>query len=228
MILDHKKSGEVGHIHDYASVKQYACLSCENTESSFQDGAPFCNRCNRYMLQSGFIQESKVIEIKNRKLNLTQGGQNTTKRGRKGRAEDGLIKKAVWGTVWPRGAGKELKLAVNMDDEMFIKGQVMIVWGDLRFMTSVDEIGAAFSPFDSTPITTLRENGVNLTTGEIMYEPLKIPVSVVRKTTKIGPVDVSGGASRYAFDKMFATFSWGKQSAKFCMADICQVLVPAL
>lgn len=216
-------------MHDWASVKQFACLTCTNTGSNYSGGAPFCERCQRYMVSTGFIPESKVVEIKNRKLNLTKGAAPKSKRGRKGRAEDDLIKRAVVGTVYARSSGgQEMKLAVNMDDEMFVRGSVMLKWGELSFMTSIYEIGEAFTPFDSTPLTTLRDDGVDLITGKQRYTQIKIPKEINKKITRIGPIEVAGGANRKAFDDMFATFTWGKQKAVFCMADICQVIAPAL
>ena len=228
MIIEHKRQNEAGFVNDYASVKQYACLTCINTGASFRDAAPFCNTCQRYMVQSGFVKESSVVEIKNRKAKLDPNGSDKKKKGRKGRAEDNLIQRAVWGKVQARSGGPSMGIAVNMNDEMFMRGSVAIKWGEVSFMTNIYEIGAAFTPFDSSPTRAMKEDGIDMTTGKPHFTPVEIPAPIKKQTMTLGPLTIQGGYSRKAFDDMFAIFTWGSQRAVFCMSDICQVIKPAL
>lgn len=167
------------------------------------------------MRETGKIEDTKVAEIKSRKAPARTG---QTKKGKRGRFEDNLISemKAV---VRPRIGKTVLLLSVNMDKSAFLRGQILAKFGTESFLTSVQEFGAAFSPFDPTVATMqLVETG-----EEKKFEP-----KAVKGTTNLGPLKVLGGQSMQKFKDGWVTFKAGKVASTFDMHDIAEVLKYAL
>lgn len=195
------------------TLRQWSCVTCQATATTYGDGSPWCGSCQAYsMRESGRIEDTKVAEIKSRKAPEAE----RTRKGKMDRFQDNLVSemKAI---VRPRSGANSLLISVNMDGSAFMRGQAFVKWGNVSFITSVEEIGGAFAPFDPTP------SMVTVGGSEIRMER-----KAVKGSTRIGPVSVLGGQSRKRFDDGWVTFRHGSQTATFDMHDIAQVLKYAL
>lgn len=223
MNQEHVTSSDPRHVHHADSVYTFECSKCGETLSTYVSYKPNCRVCQSAMLQKKTLQGNVVKEIKNRTVSkdIKPLGEGQQKKGRKGRFNDGLVAKSMTAVIHPRGSGKDIRLAINIDDEAFAKGTVMLKWGELSLITSVNEIGGAFHKFDPSPVTIKRE-----TPEGPIFE--KVYPETRRGMTKIGPIEVWGGTSRQSFLDTIVEFVHGVDRAKFSMTDIALVLTYAL
>lgn len=216
-MLTHLNPSDPNYTASAASVKRFACRTCGKEFVSYRDAAPYCETCHAYTVPHGFIPEREVLAIKN---TVKAPGSPSTRRkkSRGDRYEEQLVVRALRGTVYPRSGGPAMQVLVNMDAGAFTKGLVRIEWGTVRFTTSLNEIDAAFKPFDPTPRV------IEVPGGRTVVEAPKPEAQSVT----LGPIRIDGGKSRAAFEAMVATFSAQGQRASFALSDICAVLVKAV
>lgn len=222
MEVTHFSSSDPRYQHDARSVKNWKCTLCGSEKSSFTTGAPFCDTCNKYMAANGGVSDDKVREIKNRTVKKIETlGTEQKKKGRKARYKDDLIVKGMAAVIKPRKGSEVLKLAVNMNESAFEKGLIMVEWGDVAFISSVDEFGKAFTPFDPTPKTYMQD-GLN------GFEEKKFIPKPIVVTTKIGSIQVRGSADERSFTEGIVKFMHDSQESWYSMFDIAQILKYAL
>lgn len=217
----HRKSSDPRHTLAAGRIIQYGCTVCSKTDA-VQAGlpAPFCELCQRYMVEKSVISGNKVTEIKNRTDDGT--GSSPLDKTRADKFKDGMVQRYLAGTVWPRsGRTKDtLEIVMNMDQGAFDQYLVSITWGNEKTMTTVPEINQALFPFDSSPIVVS-----DPLTGA--QRTLTRPVPS-RTSTRIGSFILTGGGNKERFDKRLVTLSVGGQTATFDMADLCNVIIRAL
>lgn len=209
----HVTRGETFTLHNYM------CVFCGATAALKEAGSPYCESCKAYsMKETGTIEDTKVAEIKSRKAPVSD--PNGRKKGKKGRFDDGLVRE-LKGVVHPRVGKIGLFISVNMDKSAFLRGQTYMKFGTTSFLTSIEEVGAAFTPFDPTPAhVTVEKNG--------NAEQVTFDRNAVKGTTRLGTVEVHGGESPKRFKDGWVTFKYGKQKSTFQMSDIASVLINAL
>lgn len=217
----HRNSLDPRHVLTAGRIIQYGCVGCASVDS-VQAGlpAPFCEACQRYMVEKSFINGNKVAEIKNRTDDGT--GSSPLDKTRADKFKDGMVQRYLAGTVWPRsGRTKDtLEIVMNMDQGAFDKYLVSISWGNEKTMTTVPEINQALVPFDSAPIVV-----TDPISG--MQRTLERPVPK-RTNTRIGSFILTGGGNKERFKSRLVTLSAGGQTATFDMADLCNVIIRAL
>ena len=212
----HLSPSDPAYTHDARSIKRYACPACSKTWVSYADAAPFCDDCRRYSLKNGAIPEREVLEIKN-----TANGQTAEpiKKGRSARYEQGMVVRNLQGSVYARTGGPALHLLVNMDASAFTKGLVLVKWGELEFMSSINEINEVLRPLDPQP----RASNVAGKAGQVSIDPVPRRVKA-----KIGPVDVDGGQTSAKFRDGTVTLRWKAQTAEISIFDLAAVLMKSL
>ena len=218
MPVTHVPYNDPRHVVQADPVHSYRCTHC-GAQDNVYGGAPFCTVCQAYMVESGGVSINQATEIKNR--DWTPDLETTEdNKGRMGRYDDGLINKALSGRVMARDNGPDLQILVNLDRQMFSYMQVLLRFGTHNILTSIEEIGAAFTPFDATPIATTIGNKV-----------VNLPRRKPQKATTIiaGELSVTGATSSKSWNSMWATFSMKDGTkAVYAMPDIAQVVANAL
>lgn len=220
--FEHVSTSDPRHLESLhaGSVKNWRCLTCDASASTFGTETPFCDKCQSYMRSDGGISEDKVTEIKRRKTPVSD--PNSRKKGRKGRFEDGMVKE-IKAVVHPRNGHGDLRLVINMDQNAFMRGLVMAEWHGESFMTSVYEFADAFTPFDPTPTVIQVDSDVP---GEAKTITVEKPAK--RGKTKVGPITIIGGETKAKFQEAMVTFQLQSHMATFNMRDIAQVIQYAL
>lgn len=219
MPITHVPHNDPRHVVQADPVHSYTCTGCSATQNLY-GGAPFCDVCQKYMVESGGVSINQATEIKNRDWIPDDSEKTPENAGRMGRYDEGLVPKALSGRVASRNGGSDLQILINLDREMFSYKQVLLRMGNKNVLTSIEEIGAAFTPFDSTSIATKVGNTIkNL--------PRKKPQKAI--THIGGEITVLGATSSRYWKDMWATFTMKDGTTSvYAMPDIAQVIAKAL
>ena len=221
MPVTHVPYNDPRHVVQADPVHSYTCTTCGAAQNVY-GSAPFCETCQKYMTESGGVSINEATEIKNRDWTPTEEELNATPEnaGRMGRYDENLVRKALAGKVMARDSGPDMQILINLDREMFSYQQVLLRFGHVNVLTSIEEIGAAFTPFDSTPIATkVGERVVNLP----RRKPQKASTSIG------GQITVTGATSAKFWKDMWATFSLKDGTkAVYSMPDIAQVVAKGI
>lgn len=219
MAITHLKHNDPRYVVQADPVHTYTCTGCAASQNVY-GSAPFCEVCQKYMTESGGVTINQATEIKNQDWAPDKEEGTLENAGRMGRYDENLVPKALAGKVMARDAGPDMQVLINLDREMFSYQQVLLRFGNRNILTSIEEIGAAFTPFDSTPIATK--------IGERMTMlPRRKPQRA--STTIAGVLTVTGATSSRYWKEMWATFSMADGTkAVFAMPDIAQIVAQAI
>lgn len=219
MEITHRSSRDPLHQVDAPFLKTYKCVGCDQEAHTFDTSTPFCEPCQKYMVLDRTVSSTKVREIKNRTVkSIGTPDEEQTKKGRLGRYTDNLIKKELRAVVRPHHGSPVMLLEINMDRESFMKGLILLQWGDYSTVTSLQEIGKAFTPFDPTPYKVLQDK------PDGTLAAVSLERTPHKGVSKIGEISVTGGKNKRFFDEGLVVFKHGTKEATFGMTDIALVL----
>jgi hypothetical protein len=218
MAVSHIKYNDPRYTVMADPIHTYTCTVCGATQNVYGT-APFCEVCQKYMTESGGVKMKDVTEIKNRDWIPDETFATPENKGRAGRWDEEMVKKALAGKVMARDTGPDLQILINLDREMFTFQQVLLRFGNQNILTSIEEIGAAFTPFDSTQMAV--KVGENIVMKD-RRKPARTSTTIANRIT------VTGATSKRAWKEMLATFSTPDGThAVYSMPDICAVIANA-
>ena len=209
----HYTPTDAPYVHDADTLKIYKCTTCDATENTYQTSA-YCLKCGHYMTLSSTVDANKVKEIKNR----AYVPKEQTKKGRKEKFMDGLAGPGG-GVVYPVKGSPVLRVQTNMDVEAHVRGTVLLTWGE-HVVTTVNELGAAFAPFDTTSVMAKKADGTDIEIVQTACPP--------RTSKRVGRIEITGNESSYRAKKRQVTFRMGEQTAVFDLGALSTAVATAL
>lgn len=209
----HYTSTDRAYVHDADTLKTYKCTTCAAVENTYKTSF-YCLKCGHYMTLDSTVDGNRVKEIKNRAYRPTE----QIKKGRKEKFLDGLAGPGG-GIVYPVQGYPHLRVQTNMDVEAHVRGTILLTWGE-HIVTTVDELGAAFAPFDTTSVTATKADGSTVEVVQTACPP--------RTSKRVGKIEIIGNESPYRAKKRQVTFKLGDQTAVFDLGALSTAVATAL